>query len=119
MPESPDLERVLRELRARDDKIDDKIDGIARELAAAKAVADRNEEILDDIRLHINNASLPKTLLSWVQPVAFICTALGLFGWAYWVQPLELRVEALAQLGERNRASIEAFMSGGSADDGP
>lgn len=119
MPESPDLERVLRELRARDDKIDDKIDGIARELSAAMAVAARNEEILDDIRLHINNASLPKTILSWVQPAAFICTALGLFGWAYWVQPLELRVEALAQLGERNREIIEALMSGAPADDGP
>lgn len=119
MPESPDLERVLQELRARDDKIDDKIDSIARELSAAKAVADRNEVILDDIREHINNANSPRALLSWVQPIGAAGTLLGMLAWALWVQPLEFRVEELEKLGESNRARIEAFMALTAADADP
>ncbi len=115
MSESLDLDRVLRELRARDEKID----AIARELSAATAVAARNEEILDDIREHINSSNSPKALLSWVQPIGAAGTLLGMLAWALWVQPLEFRVEELEKLGESNRARIEAFMASTTADAGP
>lgn len=78
---------------------------LERTLVAQEALFRRNAEILDDIRKHLNR---PVNWAEWVMAGVATIGGISSIIWAVFVQPLDARVDVLAEKAVENSANIRS-----------
>lgn len=83
--------------------IERRIGHLEKELASHSALLMRNTEILDDIRGYLNK---PTNWAEWLMAALASASAVGGLIWAFFVQPLEMRVESVDAHSKDTRAYL-------------